>query len=344
MMAWSQINGRVLLYGGQSNVGPMLGDTWSWAGTDWVQHQPPNAPPPRLNAVMVEDPSGGVLLFGGYDGVAALGDHWLWNGANWTQLTPSPVPAPHFFAGAAYDPSVQRVLMVSASSAGTTDTWDWDGSVWTLREPARPASTNRQLRLAFDPQRGRVVMLDNLFYEWNGTTWQSLGAGPTAMYQPLALVTDTREGRALAVSSVTDPGVWRLARQPATVTAVGSGCALAPAGVPGLSLLGEPRFPQSGFAFELTGVLPSGLALLAIGSDRLDVPLGGGCTSHVRVPFTMLLAVADAQGVARTPMPIPDNPALRGAQVVAQGLSLDAVHSPFGVGTLTPALAIVVGD
>jgi hypothetical protein len=164
------------------------------------------------------------------------------------------------------------------------------------------------------------------------------------MTRPQALVTDTREGRALAVSRGADPSIWRLAQQAATVTAVGPGCALAPAVVPGLSLLGEPRFPQRDFAFELTGAVPSGVTMLAIGRDRLDVPLGGACTWHVRLPFTTLLTVADARGDARWPMPIPNNPALRGSLFVAQALALDPAHSAFGVGTLTPGVAIVVGD
>jgi hypothetical protein len=343
LLAWSAVDGRVLLFGGLSNSGPQLNDTWTWTGSDWSALVPPTVPPPRLGPVLVEDPSGGVLLFGGASTAGVLNDHWLWSGGTWTQLQPSPVPSPRYNVAAALDPVRNRVVLIGPT-AGGHDTWEWDGANWSLQQAVHPVNLSVSPPMGFDPQRGRVVLYQSGLQEWNGANWIPLTTTTAPVYLPFAFVTDTREARLLALDHGPDPGVWRLAQQPATIVRVGTGCALGPGRPPGLSLLDEPRFAQPRVTIEVDAAPAGAPTLLAIGTSRLDVPLGAGCILHVQVPFATLIAAADASGVARTDFRLANNPALRGAQFVTQGLAFDPQRSPIGIGTLTPALVITVGD
>lgn len=340
-LAWSAIDDRVLLFGGLENFGPLRNDTWMWTGSDWLALAPATSPPPRNAGVLVEDPSGGVMLFGGV-ATAPLGDHWLWNGMDWQQVNASPAPAPRWQHAAAFDEVRRRVVMIGLTAPRQHDTWEWDGITWALRQPANATSTLVAPTLGYDPRQQKIVQLATPAQTWDGANWQTLVAR-APLTSPI-LLTDTRQQRLLAFGGGSgDPSIWWLAPRAPAIAAIGSGCATG-APPPGLSLLDLPRTPQVGFAVELTGAPAAAATVLAVGLDRLDTPLGGGCTLHVRAPFVALMAPADAQGVARTALPIPDLPALRGMQFALQGLALDPAHGPFGVGTMTPALLVTVGD
>src|SRR5436309_15253355 len=44
-MAHDSARGRVVLFGGKDGSGSVLGDTWEWVGTAWVQRKPATGPP-----------------------------------------------------------------------------------------------------------------------------------------------------------------------------------------------------------------------------------------------------------------------------------------------------------
>jgi len=107
-MTYSRKLGRVVLFGGQSNLGvdcdgsgSVFCDTlWSWNGDYWERIEEPlpqlAAPVGRAHAVMVEDSFGNLLLFGGSRSMSMLaGDCtaarggcsgvWLFEGSHWRE-------------------------------------------------------------------------------------------------------------------------------------------------------------------------------------------------------------------------------------------------------------------
>jgi hypothetical protein len=84
-MAYDADRGEVVLFGGDGNGwdgNGILGDTWTWDGTDWTQRSPVHAPSPRASMGMAYDAAHGqVVLFGGFLG--DFGDTWIWDGTDW---------------------------------------------------------------------------------------------------------------------------------------------------------------------------------------------------------------------------------------------------------------------
>ncbi len=81
---------RVVLVGGRSSPGrEMLGDAWTWDGTSWAPLPIEGAngagiPGPRASAALVEDPTGGRLLyFGGVGSNGLRRDLWSLRGGRW---------------------------------------------------------------------------------------------------------------------------------------------------------------------------------------------------------------------------------------------------------------------
>ena len=78
VMAYDANSGQLVLFGGTNNEGlNILGDTWTWNGTTWIQQTPVTSPEARYSAAMAYDPSSGlVVLFGGASNSGFLGDTW----------------------------------------------------------------------------------------------------------------------------------------------------------------------------------------------------------------------------------------------------------------------------
>lgn len=90
-LGYDRAAGRMLLFGGSSEDGGVLGDTWAYTPTDgWAEVTPPGAgPSPRLEAAMAWDGQREQLvLAGGRAGSRFTTDTWTWNGARWAPLGP----------------------------------------------------------------------------------------------------------------------------------------------------------------------------------------------------------------------------------------------------------------
>ncbi len=75
---------HVLLFGGLTSDGTLLGDTWTWDGTGWTKHDVPG-PSGRCYAVAAAL-DGRVVVYGGDagDGTftgAIVGETWVWDGS-----------------------------------------------------------------------------------------------------------------------------------------------------------------------------------------------------------------------------------------------------------------------
>jgi hypothetical protein len=113
-------------------VDGVLGDTWTWNGTNWTQLAPSTSPSARYGSAFVFDTAENqMVLFGGDNSSGTLADTWTWNGTTWAELSPATVPGGRFYAGADYD-SLHHLFVMFAGGYGTThgdiyldDTWVW---------------------------------------------------------------------------------------------------------------------------------------------------------------------------------------------------------------------------
>lgn len=180
-MAYDSNHGEMVLFGGETQEGVQLGDTWTWDGEDWTLETPPNSPSPRSNADMAFDAaSGQMLLIGGQpDGG---GETWRWNGSTWTELSPS-TPAPEVFnPSLAYDPGMEMVLLFGGAATNgdlQNSTWSWNGITWTQLAPQTSPSPRWGAAMAYDPANDEMVLFGGIgentgfadTWTWNGTTW-----------------------------------------------------------------------------------------------------------------------------------------------------------------------------
>ncbi|MEW6208779.1 MAG: kelch repeat-containing protein [Acidobacteriota bacterium] len=132
-MAYDVVRQQILLFGGvDPNVGSglVLGDTWVWDGTTWIQKFPSTTPQARYSPAMAYDGARGqVILFGGgLSDSSLVSDTWVWDGSNWTQRLPATSPPARIYSGIAYDAARMQVLLFGGSSNAFThillnDTW-----------------------------------------------------------------------------------------------------------------------------------------------------------------------------------------------------------------------------
>jgi hypothetical protein len=121
-MAYDVARRRTLLFGGTTATGALLGDTWEWDGSAWLQVSL-GGPSPRLGHAMAYDAARSrVVLTGGAvpdASGAALADAWEWDGASWREITPASTDAPEPVQShtLVYDP-VQATLVSIGGTNG----------------------------------------------------------------------------------------------------------------------------------------------------------------------------------------------------------------------------------
>jgi hypothetical protein len=103
----------------------------------WTAVTPVGTVPALTAYATAQLPGGGILLFGGSDGVNTLGDSWKWDGASFTKLAISGPPA-RLSAAMALDSKRGKVVLYggqNAAGAALADTWEFDGAAWTRIVP-----------------------------------------------------------------------------------------------------------------------------------------------------------------------------------------------------------------
>ena len=137
VMAYEPATQSVVLFGGNDggSIDRFLGDTWTWTGSNWVEHHPPTSPPARYSSQMALDArTSDDVLYGGFGNApghaAFLGDTWEWNGNDWIQRTPAASP-PGLLGGVATT-APQGVVVFGgfALTRDSSQTWLWNGSTW----------------------------------------------------------------------------------------------------------------------------------------------------------------------------------------------------------------------
>jgi hypothetical protein len=134
-MVFDAARGYVLLFGGQTHRGVMLGDTWTHSGGRWRSRWSWgwSQPQPRCgHSLAYDEDARCAVLFGGIaGGDRTLGDTWTFNGASWRSV-PGPQPPARRYAAFAYDPELQGCVLHGGSvdDAGN----DQFGDAWLFRD------------------------------------------------------------------------------------------------------------------------------------------------------------------------------------------------------------------
>ncbi len=187
-ITYDTADGYVLLYGGCSTLGAVIGssvvcgktssyydsDAWEWTGSQWSQLCSSCSPGGREYPVLSYDSSDGyVVLFGGDTASAYCGDTWKYGGAGtWTELyststdcvtggttcTSTTCPAVRSYAVMSYDAQDSEVVLFGgANGAGELqDTWLFKAGAWTECTGSTCTGTNEPgvtafATMAYDP-------------------------------------------------------------------------------------------------------------------------------------------------------------------------------------------------
>ena len=80
-MALDPDRGRLLLFGGQSNDDPYLGDLWAFdtGSRAWTEIETNNPPPRNLYSLVRNPVTGDLILFGGASADGMRGDIWIFD-------------------------------------------------------------------------------------------------------------------------------------------------------------------------------------------------------------------------------------------------------------------------
>ena len=181
-MPYDAAHGQVVLFGGVTFGGNILGDTWVWDATNWTQKSPPNSPTGRANHAMAYHSIGTqVVLFGGLNGTL-LNDTWVWDGTNWTQKNPADRPTGRLGQAIADDTATGKLVLFGGfdSTGYRNDTWVWPGSTPILL----PVSISGDGRVSFTCPTGSTVIGFESFkgtYPDSSTHVSTNTLGPTSV-------------------------------------------------------------------------------------------------------------------------------------------------------------------
>ncbi len=136
-MAGGRVSGGpgIILYGGRSQSGTVLTDTWEFNGFDWQQKSTTG---PTFTVGMAAETDGREIMLLGNDGMTA-NQSYVWINDAW-QLTPTqgstppPIGNTHFIHDGARD----RYVLFGGEAAGaqlSNDVYELEGNTWIQRAP-----------------------------------------------------------------------------------------------------------------------------------------------------------------------------------------------------------------
>jgi hypothetical protein len=172
-MVFDPTRQRVLLHGGADNG--VLNDTWEWDGTEWQQIAD-TGPPRAEHALVFDNESNVLILFGGAGGNGGWGerDTWEFRDSAWVKrqdMGPNTLGTP-----TAVNTGRRTILFDGGVADRAGETWEWNGSLWTERQNMGPSS-RRWHAMAYDRDRQRTVLFGGQWFKSGapkllGDTWE----------------------------------------------------------------------------------------------------------------------------------------------------------------------------
>ncbi|HLQ38703.1 MAG TPA: kelch repeat-containing protein [Planctomycetota bacterium] len=361
-MAHDSARGRTVLFGGFAASGGVLGDTWEYDGSTWINRTPAVSPSPRGGALLVYDSWRQCsMLVGGFVGGLGTSDTWKWDGTSWTS-GPSLGASVRGAAAGAFDELRGHVLVFGGSTTlggpARNDFWQFDGSAWVrlLSPPIPPARSGAAM--AYEPRTGHTLLFGGdsggtpLGDTWdcNGAVWSNVTppvapaarTGQAMVYDQIRQRITLLDGQS-AAGGLDEVWTWSTDPRPYAV-AYGDVCGsrtLLPA---------NGSLPAIGQTFAMNVGAPANLLFAAIGfsnlataSGPLPQPLPGSATCQLWIdPAAAILLGASATWS----LPIPLQPTLLAVEFYAQTFELQPGGTPLVTSSngLEGRLGLVVAD
>lgn len=167
-MAYDAATHAVAVFGGLS-VASTSAELALWNGERWLPTVPAG-PSERIHAALATDErTNQLVLFGGN---VLLGDAatWLWSGTAWRRGG-AELPTGHQLSTVAIFDRVRQRLVMSTGLGADAVTWEWDGAAWRVAGQGLPS-----LGVMTRSATGRALNVWTHAVEWNGSSWQQVGA------------------------------------------------------------------------------------------------------------------------------------------------------------------------
>lgn len=197
-LVYDSVGKRLVLYGGFREDGTLLGDIWTFDGTDWRELKPNTRPPPRKWPAMAIDSQTGLLVMQGgrietSQGETPSDETWVFEGGQWSRAdTPGPPGLDHH--SLVYHEANDRFILFGGWNGKTLsgETWVFKAGEWNklLIEGPNPRGP---MGFAYHPEEKTVFLfggkdLENFFgdlWRLDEDTWQKLeekGPSPRAFH------------------------------------------------------------------------------------------------------------------------------------------------------------------
>lgn len=155
-MAYDPSEEGIVLFGGDTVLGPELNDTWFFNGIAWKDLNLSVAPP-EVGATIAWDPALSGMLC--YD-AATPAQTWLFQQGKWLNLTLSVEPATVYQPAMTYDPTNGTMLFfggITPTGNESNETWEFSGN-WKLSRETVAPSARQDAQMVYDAQLGSVVL------------------------------------------------------------------------------------------------------------------------------------------------------------------------------------------
>ncbi|MEZ5966155.1 MAG: kelch repeat-containing protein [Planctomycetota bacterium] len=327
---WLSGENKVLVFGGRAPNNAWLGDTWllDAANKDWIGVAGTGPSPRSGHALCMDEAAGRAVLFGGDDG-AATNDTWTFTRASgWVPVSAFVRPPARTAHAMAWYPPTGKTLVFGGSGSGglMNDTWQFSASAgWSQVVTAHVPPARQGHVLLYDPVRARLVLHGGFgaglvtlqdVWEYDGSDWiQRTPETTSPALVSHAATFDAARGRVVLSSGASLHQLW------SNVDPAGVGDPAAP-----LPLTYETQ-PVVGDVFRLAfPVNGAALVYFAAGpatTPRLVLPPPLGCR-NLRMFVDLLTYVPT--NAATVDLGIPANPALVGARLTFQALTLGGAN------------------
>ncbi|MCI4344562.1 MAG: hypothetical protein L3J87_02930, partial [Thermoplasmata archaeon] len=174
-------DGEVVLFGGLGGAGyytrGIYGDTWTYRAGAWTNLTPAHSPSAREDLAMAYDVADGYeVLFGGWNGSAALNDTWTFLHGNWTQLALNVSPEGRYAASLAYDDHDGCLVLFGGTGPGGADqnyTWTFSHGAWKNVSSGVAPKGRFDMSMTYDAHDGYLLLFGGLFPgSARGDTWK----------------------------------------------------------------------------------------------------------------------------------------------------------------------------